>query len=111
MKPTPTGWPRITPTLYYQNTIAMVAATTGTTAGPHRVPQASPLDFNGANTQTIQVYVEDAKAHCEAARSAGALITDEPFLADHGDDYWADLSYGALDPEKNLWWFTERIRG
>ena len=27
-----------------------------------------------------------------------------------GADYWADRSYGAVDPEGHLWWFTQRIR-
>jgi len=30
---------------------------------------------------------------------------------DYGDDYWADRSYGCLDPEGHSWWFTQRIRG
>ena len=147
MKPLPTGWPRIIPTVYYQDTTAMVSwlqhafgftlrfavdpvdgqtphaeltygdglimigRSTGASAGSHQVPQASPLVFSRANTQTIQVYVDDAKAHCEAARKAGATIVNEPFLADHGEAYWADMSYGALDPESHLWWFTERVRG
>jgi uncharacterized glyoxalase superfamily protein PhnB len=31
-------------------------------------------------------------------------------LHDYGADYWADRSYGAVDPEGHLWWFTQRIR-
>ena len=27
-----------------------------------------------------------------------------------GAGHWADRSYGALDAEGHLWWFTERIR-
>ena len=30
--------------------------------------------------------------------------------SDYGDDYWADRSYGALDPEGHLWWFMQRTR-
>lgn len=28
-----------------------------------------------------------------------------------GEAYWADRSYGALDPEGHLWWITQRLRG
>ena len=63
------------------------------------------------NTQNLMVYVDDADAHCAVARAAGARIVSEPALHDYGDDYWADRSYGAIDPEGHLWWFTQRIRG
>ena len=33
------------------------------------------------------------------ARAAGAKINGELSLHDYGDDYWADRSYGAVDPE------------
>ena len=62
------------------------------------------------NTQSVMVFVDDVDAHCAHARSRGATITDEPTLHDYGDDYWADRSYGALDPEGHLWWFTQRMR-
>lgn len=63
------------------------------------------------NTQHLMVYVDDVDAHCAKARAAGARIVDEPAVHDYGDDYWADRSYGAADPEGHLWWFTQRIRG
>lgn len=63
----------------------------------------------GCNTQGLMVHVEDVDAHCEQARAAGAKIIDEPKLHDYGEDYWADRSYGALDPEGHMWWFTQRI--
>ena len=28
----------------------------------------------------------------------------------YGADYWADRSYGALDPEGRMWWITQRLR-
>jgi uncharacterized glyoxalase superfamily protein PhnB len=65
----------------------------------------------GCNTQSLMVYVDDVDAHCEHARRAGARIVDEPSVHDYGDDYWADRSYGALDPEGHMWWFTQRLRG
>jgi uncharacterized glyoxalase superfamily protein PhnB len=70
----------------------------------------SPLTAGG-NTQGLMVYVDDVDAHCECARTAGARIVAEPELHDYGDDYWADRSYGALDPEGHLWWFSQRVRG
>jgi uncharacterized glyoxalase superfamily protein PhnB len=74
------------------------------------VDMKSPLSVSGANTQGIMVYVDDVNAHCAHARAAGAMIVDEPTLHDYGDDYWADRSYGALDPEGHMWWFTQRVR-
>ncbi|MGA2549355.1 MAG: VOC family protein [Burkholderiaceae bacterium] len=64
----------------------------------------------GANTQNMMVYVDDADQHCARARAAGAKIVAEPSLHDYGVDYWADRSYGALDPEGHLWWFSQRVR-
>jgi uncharacterized glyoxalase superfamily protein PhnB len=69
----------------------------------------SPLTAGG-NTQGLMLYVDDLDAHCARARAAGAKIVAEPALHDYGDDYWADRSYGALDPEGHLWWISERIR-
>lgn len=78
---------------------------------PYRfgTPMLSPLSAGGV-TQSLMVYVDDVDAHCEQARAAGARIVAEPELHDYGDDYWADRSYGAMDPEGHLWWFSERIR-
>lgn len=64
----------------------------------------------GGNTQGLMVYVDDVDAHCEQARRHGARIVHEPQVHDYGEDYWADKSYGALDPEGHLWWFTQRLR-
>jgi uncharacterized glyoxalase superfamily protein PhnB len=71
----------------------------------------TPLAVGGANTQMLMLFVDDVDAHCAQARAAGAVIADEPRLHDYGDDYWADRSYGAVDPEGHMWWFTQRIRG
>ena len=71
----------------------------------------SPRAIDGANTQTVMFYVDNADAHCSHARSHGANIIEEPALHDYGDDYWADRSYGATDPEGHVWWITQRLRG
>jgi len=69
----------------------------------------SPLTAGG-NTQGLMVFVDDVDAHCAHARSRGATIVDEPKVHDYGTEYWADRSYGALDPEGHVWWFTQRLR-
>ena len=46
----------------------------------------------------------------QRARAAGATVVEEPAVHDYGVNHWADRSYGALDPEGHLWWFTERVR-
>lgn len=69
----------------------------------------SPLTAGG-NTQTLMIYVDDLDTHCEQARKAGAKIVDEPTVHDYGEDYWADKSYGAVDPEGHIWWISQRMR-
>jgi uncharacterized glyoxalase superfamily protein PhnB len=64
----------------------------------------------GGNSQALCVYVDDAEAHCERARAAGATITDEPSTHDYGEDYWADRTYGCADPEGHHWWFMQRVK-
>jgi uncharacterized glyoxalase superfamily protein PhnB len=79
--------------------------------GKFGVPYRSPLSAGGANTQHLMLFVDDVDAHCAHATARGATIADPPKLHDYGADYWADRSYGAVDPEGHLWWFTQRIRG
>ena len=74
-----------------------------------RTDLKSPLSA-GCNTQSLMIYVDDVDAHCARARAAGATIADEPSVHDYGEEYWSDRSYGALDPERHLWWFTQRLR-
>jgi uncharacterized glyoxalase superfamily protein PhnB len=96
--------------LVYGDALIMVAQ-----SGLHpRLPQlprgASPHSIGGANTQSILLFVDNVDEHCARARDAGAKVLDEPRLHDYGPDYWADRSYGALDLEGHVWWFTERVR-
>jgi uncharacterized glyoxalase superfamily protein PhnB len=70
----------------------------------------SPRSAGGANTQCLMFFVDDADAHCAHARKHGARIVEEPATHYYGEDYWADRSYGALDPEGHLWWVTQRVR-
>ncbi|MDO9074047.1 MAG: VOC family protein [Rubrivivax sp.] len=146
MKPTPAGWPRISPGVYYRDATRMIdwlCSAFGFTvqikvegeggriehseliygdglimvgeelAGAARrfeTDRLSPLNAR-CNTQNLMVYVDDVDAHCAVARAAGARIVAEPELHDYGDTYWADRSYGAVDPEGHLWWFSQRVRG
>ena len=146
MNPTPPGWPRISPGVYYRDAarmidwlctaygfkvrlkvegeggriehseltfgdgLIMVGEELHGAARRFETDRFSPLNAH-CNTQNLMVFVDDVDAHCAHARAAGARIVAEPELHDYGDDYWADRSYGAVDPEGHLWWFTQRIRG
>ena len=70
----------------------------------------SPRSIGSANTQNMMVYVDDAIAHCERARKAGAKIIAEPAVHDYGEEYWADRGYECEDIEGHHWWFYERLR-
>ncbi len=53
----------------------------------------------------LQVRVEDAHAHCERARKAGAKIHTEP------QDYeYGERQYDAEDVHGHRWNFTETLR-
>lgn len=146
MKPTPSGWPRISSALYYRDAARMidwlceafgfevrlkVEGEDGRIehselcygddglimVGQERTDAAQRFDTRmlspltaGGNTQGLMLYVDAVDAHCAQARKAGARIVAEPTLHDYGDAYWADRSYGAIDPEGHLWWISERIR-
>jgi uncharacterized glyoxalase superfamily protein PhnB len=70
----------------------------------------SPQSVGGGNTQNMMVYVDDAIAHCERARAAGAKINAEPSVTDYGEDYWTDRGYECEDLEGHRWWFYQRLR-
>ena len=95
--------------LTYGDGLIMVGEELAAEARRFQTNRLSPLNA-GCNTQNLMVYVDDVDAHCATARAAGAQIVAEPELHDYGDDYWADRSYGAIDPEGHLWWFTQRVR-
>jgi uncharacterized glyoxalase superfamily protein PhnB len=64
----------------------------------------------GGNTQALCVYVDDVEAHRARAVEHGATIFRELAVSDYGDQYWADRTYGAVDPEGHHWWFSERVK-
>ena len=70
----------------------------------------SPRSIDGANTQSMMVYVDDAEGHCACARRAGAVLVSELKVTDYGPDFWADLGYEVADLEGHHWWFYQRLR-
>ncbi len=95
--------------LTYGESVVMVSEQSMGSGAKFGVNQLSPQTAGG-NTQCIMLFVDDVNAHCAHARSKSARIVNEPAIQDYGEDYWADRSYGALDPEGHMWWFTQRIR-
>ena len=95
--------------LTYGEGVIMVGSERFAAARRFETDMRSPLAV-GANTQGLMVYVDDLDAHVATARAAGARIVAEPELHDYGEEYWADRSYGAIDPEGHLWWFSQRMR-
>ncbi len=70
----------------------------------------SPRALDGANTQSLCLYVDDVDAHCARARAAGAEVVREPKTDDYGEDYGAHRSYGARDLEGHHWWFMRAMQ-
>jgi uncharacterized glyoxalase superfamily protein PhnB len=96
--------------LTYGEGLVMVGQEKAGEASRWGIDMNSPLSLAGANTQGLLVFVDDVDAHCAHAKAAGARIVDPPTVHDYGEDYWADRSYAAVDPEGHLWWFTQRVR-
>jgi uncharacterized glyoxalase superfamily protein PhnB len=70
----------------------------------------APSELDGANTQSIMVYVEDLDAHYARARDAGAKISKEIATHDYGEEYWTDRGYECQDLGGHHWYFSERVR-
>ncbi len=58
----------------------------------------------GEATHSVLVRVEDARAHCERARAAGARIGMEPTDFEYGE-----RQYHAEDPFGHRWTFSQTI--
>lgn len=68
----------------------------------------SPANLGGKNTQTVHVQLaegDDIDAHCAHARTAGAVILQEPET-----QFYGDRTYRARDPEGHIWTFGVTIR-
>lgn len=96
--------------LEYGEGLIMVASAGGASKRPGPQPWRSPRAVGGANTQSLCVYVDDVDAHCVRASAAGAKILDQPKTDDYGEDYGANRTYRAEDPEGHHWWFMTRVR-
>ena len=140
MRPTPPGWPRIAPALYYANAKAMIPwlcqafgfnvrllvedagrvkhaelafADSLIMVADEKSDQPhhrAPTSVGGANTQNLMLFVDDVDAHCAHARASGAVIVSEPVTHDYGEAFWTDRSYECRDPGGHHWWFTQRLR-
>ncbi len=58
----------------------------------------------GEVTHSVMVRVDDARAHCERARTQGARILMEPTEFEYGE-----CQYAAEDPFGHRWTFTETL--
>jgi uncharacterized glyoxalase superfamily protein PhnB len=67
--------------------------------GSHRSPPVP-----GQVVASVMVRVEDARAHCEHARAAGARIIMEPTDFEYGE-----RQYEVLDLAGHMWTFTETL--
>ena len=95
--------------LVYGESLIMVGSEHRGSTAKFGVELVSPLTA-GCNTQCLMLFVDDVDDHCAHARKNSAKIVDEPAIHDYGEEYWADRSYGALDPEGHFWWFSQRLR-
>jgi len=58
----------------------------------------------GEETHSVLVRVDDARAHCDRARSNGARILMEPTDFEYGE-----RQYKAEDPAGHRWTFSETL--
>lgn len=140
MKPPPAGWPRIATAVYYEDAAAAIDWLCHAFGFEVRVKiegeggriehselmygegmvmvgqagkdsfRQSPRSTNGANTQNMMLFVDDADKHCEHARANGAKIVKEPTTTDYGEGWWTDRGYECEDLEGHHWWFYQRLR-
>jgi uncharacterized glyoxalase superfamily protein PhnB len=69
-----------------------------------RVGRSSPA-LCGHMTQSLTVFVENVEAHFKKAKSAGAVIVEEPHETIYGE-----FQYAATDLEGHLWLFSRHAR-
>jgi uncharacterized glyoxalase superfamily protein PhnB len=66
----------------------------------------SPQAVGGHNTQCLRVDVSsDIDAHCERARAAGAIISQEPET-----QFYGARTYRCVDPEGHHWIFSQKVK-
>lgn len=59
----------------------------------------------GYGTQSLTVLVRDVDAHCQTAKSAGAVIVEDLHETAYGE-----RQYGARDLDGHLWLFSAHAR-
>jgi uncharacterized glyoxalase superfamily protein PhnB len=91
--------------------LIMVGNARGKHGRPERAFCVSPRSIGGGNTQSLCIYVDDVDAHCARATAAGATIASQPSTDDYGEEYGANRTYEAIDPEGHHWWFMRQERG
>ena len=64
----------------------------------------SPAEI-GAATQSLTIFLEDVEAHYAHAKSAGAMIVEEPH-----ETLYGEFQYAALDLDGHLWVFSRHAR-
>jgi uncharacterized glyoxalase superfamily protein PhnB len=96
--------------LVFGGGLVMVGGAGKASNHPEATYRKSPRALEGANTQTLFVYVDDVEIHFLRAKAAGAKIVSEPKTTDYGEGYWSDRTYQAEDPEGHRWWFSQRVR-
>jgi uncharacterized glyoxalase superfamily protein PhnB len=62
-------------------------------------------EWRAAGTHGVMVRIDNADAHCEHARAAGAKILTEPVTHMYGE-----RQYNAEDPWGHHWDFTQTVR-
>ncbi len=66
----------------------------------------SPLSIGKCNTQSVQVELASGlDAHCERARKAGAVVTQEP-----QEQFYGARTYRCVDPEGHQWTFSQHVK-
>jgi uncharacterized glyoxalase superfamily protein PhnB len=96
--------------LVYGEALVMVAQGGVAPRHPNFPLGASPASIGGTITQSLMLFVDNVDEHCARSLAAGATVIEQPAVHDYGGEYWADRSYGAVDPGGHMWWFTERLR-
>jgi uncharacterized glyoxalase superfamily protein PhnB len=137
MLPPPPRWPRASSSLFYDDAPAAIdwlCAAFGfelrlRVDGADGSVEHSELEYGGAlimvgsplrpqyrspraaggSTQSIFIYVDDVDAHHARALAQGAQIFRPLSTTDYGEGYWADRTYGCLDPEGHAWYFAQRL--
>jgi uncharacterized glyoxalase superfamily protein PhnB len=82
----------------------LVVAESGEKDRKKQIPHDA-RDDHPVRTHGVMVRIEDALAHCERARLAGAKILTEPV-----DHMYGERQYNAEDPWGHRWDFTQTIK-